>query len=362
MSSPVLVLFLSALALASALLPRPAAACEGVPLEVRTVQPREGATDIPLDVRVAVSFIGLGEADEFEVELLHDDTEVPTVATSWCYEHEGPYEVHCWWSLKPVDPLGAGTTYRVRAISTPSWQGEGSRHHESSFTTGSSSLGALSGTPTLEIRDAWTESTGAEYDYDKARRYVLDLTAVDGTPDPSATSLFHLEELDEAGKSLDLVHSLYVSNPGEETVYPVEYKQFLDGSVERGDCFRVVQENGAGARSDSVVACWEPPDSGGSDSGGSDSGGSDSGGPDSGRSDGGSSDGGSSDGGSSDSGGSDSGGPDGGSADGGNADSGSDSGSDGGSDGGGGKGCGSRAGLVFPLVLLLGLRFSRARR
>ena len=75
------------------------------PLQLRTVTPDEGSVDIPLDARILISFLGWGELKEYDVSLTLYSKEVPVTREEWCYEHEGPDEVHCWIRLRPDEPL-----------------------------------------------------------------------------------------------------------------------------------------------------------------------------------------------------------------------------------------------------------------
>jgi hypothetical protein len=237
---------------------RPATACEPVPLAVRTVQPAQGATDVPIDVRIAVSFVGYGTAGEFEVGLYRDDVAVAAAASSSCYEHEGPYEVHCWWFLRPAEPLATDTAYTIRATPTAAWSGEGPAGIATQFTTGSAEAPAVEGVPTLRVTEAWDEVAPDTCAYPVARRYWLELHPAGGRPDPSALSLFHLDALDADGSVRARVHTAFVTNPGGGEPDPA-FKQYLDASTAPSDCFRVVQEGPDGNLTAAVDACYAPP-------------------------------------------------------------------------------------------------------
>lgn len=276
--------------------------CDEGALRVRTVQPRDQAEEVPLDTRVVVSFIGEGQADHYTVALEQGGASVATSAQSWCYDHEGPLEVHCWIALTPAAPLTADTAYTVRIQSTERHTGQRPESLNTRFTTGSAQADPVVGAPGLRILAAWDvapEERGV-CDWERPRRYTLELTPAQ--PDPSALSLYQVWAIDPQGQRPEaLVHTIFVQNPAGEPPQqrgadragdsggdsadpagPTEYKQFLDGDTQPTDCFRVVQENAAGQASASVEACWaEDTDSGGSDSGGSDSGTGDSGADDS---------------------------------------------------------------------------------
>ncbi len=272
-----------------------ALACEPSPLELRTSQPAAGAVDVPLDVRAAVSFIGFGTADEFTVGLYRDDTEVPVSASSYCYEHEGPVEVHCWWVLRPSALLAASTAYELRIRSTETWSGEGSMNMAVTFTTGTAEAPDLAGLPTLRITDVWDEVATDSCQYPVARRYWLEVLPSGGVYDPSALSLFHIDALESDGRVRGRVHSTFVSNPGGGEVDPMT-KQYLDAATVPSDCFRMVQEGPDGTTTAAVDACPEAPvDTGSDDTGGDDTGGDDTGGDDTGSDDTGSDDTGSDD-------------------------------------------------------------------
>ena len=263
----------------------PAAACEPSPLQFRTSQPAAGAVDVPLDVRAAVSFIGLGTADEFTVGLYRDDTEVPVAASTYCYEHEGPVEVHCWWVLRPSTLLAASTAYELRVRSTETWSGEGAVSMTAPFTTGTSEAPDVAGVPTLRVTHAWDEVATDSCQYPVARRYWLEVLPSGGVYDPSALSLFHIDALESDGSVRGRVHSTFVSNPGGGEV-DTQLKQYLDAATSPSDCFRMVQEGPDGTTTAAVDACPEPPvDTGSADTGSDDTGSDDTGADDTGADD-----------------------------------------------------------------------------
>ena len=234
----------------------PAAACEPESLRLRTFQPRDGAADVPLDVRVAVSFIGWGTADQ-TVATVYDSGGVEVAATreAWCYLHEGPAEVHCWLALRPAAPLSAGATYTIAASA-------GADTARATFTTGAAFSVAPEGAPTLAVADAWEATAQTECDFALADRYTLVPGAVGGAPDPSTLSLFHLYALDAAGEPGAIIHSVFVSNPDSPTQVVPDLKQYLDGAEPNTGCFRLIQEGPSGARSAAADACWAAPDTG----------------------------------------------------------------------------------------------------
>ncbi len=268
-----------------------ALACEE-PLEVRTLYPREGSQDVPLNARLLVSFIGWGTTEEYSVQLTQDGEAVAATQDSWCYDHEGPHEVHCWVSLRPEELLSPESTYALQVKTTDAWPHDGFRQTSGAFTTGTHTLKPLEGTPGITVIDAWTEKDKA-CGYDIARRYWIDTTLLQ-EDDASGAAVFHLYALDEHGDPGEIIHTIFTGTP-TKAEEPLGLKQYLDGSLPQTDCFRVIEEDGAGNQTPWAEACFEPG-SGGSDSGGSDtatpdsgdtavsdSGGSDSGGSDSGN-------------------------------------------------------------------------------
>jgi hypothetical protein len=237
-------------------------ACEPEPLHLRTVQPAEGATDVPVDVRIAVSFIGYGTADEFEVRLAGAAGEVATDRSTWCYAHEGVAEVHCWHSLTPRALLEAGGRYQVQVESTERWSGEGAMRLTTSFVTGSSTAPVLVGPPALTVLDAWDEVGATDCEYPLARRYEFRALPGSGVADPSALSLFHLYPEAADGMVGDNVHTLFVTNPGDTQLSEEVFKQYLDGASAWSDCFWLEEESAAGVRSSPVRGCFEEEDTG----------------------------------------------------------------------------------------------------
>ena len=266
----------------------PASGCED-PLEIRSIYPNEGSEDVPLNARMLVSFIGMGAADEYRVLLTQDDVQIDTTQTSWCYEHEGPGEVHCWIRVVVKEELEASTRYRLTVSTTDKWPHSGARSTQSSFTTGTETIAPVEGTPGLVVLEAWMEKD-KECGYDIARRYWL-APSLQLADDDTGAAVFHLFALDEDGAPGDIIHTIFSGPPGakkgggeagrkaDKQQEPPGLKQYLDGSTLQTDCFRIIEEDGAGNLTPHADACFG--DSGGSDSGDSDSGGSDSGGSDS---------------------------------------------------------------------------------
>ena len=205
-----------------------AAACEPVPLNIRSVQPADGDVDVPIDARIAVSLIGYGTADEYTVELERGAAAIETTQESWCYDHEGPYEVHCWWMLKPTTPLSPLTPYTVRVRSTDTWQGDGSRTQVTQFVTGDAALGDVSGEPELEVLEVWEAEAETDCEWDLAFRASLRPTPIDRELDLSLLSLYHLREVFEDGTSGEIIHSVYVTNPGQTELSDEVMKQYLE--------------------------------------------------------------------------------------------------------------------------------------
>ncbi len=233
------------------------------PLEIRTIHPSDSDTDVPLDARVVISFIGWGAAEQYEARLTREGEDVASTTGSWCYEHEGPHEVHCWIRLTPDAPLEAEADYVVFVETTEAWPHADPRSLQARFTTGTESLQPISGAPGLVVQEPWLEAD-EDCGYPVARRYWLETTTTSGADDPRGLSLFHLYSLDAHGQPGDIIHTIFATNPSEgaEEDEPPWTKQYLDGSISQTDCFRMVEEDGAGSRSEPVDACWEPADTG----------------------------------------------------------------------------------------------------
>lgn len=266
--------------------------CDEGALRLRTVQPADGAVDVPPDVRVAVSFIGEGEADHYTVALYDGDAAVEASQSAGCYEHEGPLEWHCWIALRPVEALAPDRTYTVQIRSTDAHTGALPEQVSTRFTTGDTFAVSPASPPEFTLAEAWDpapEELGP-CDYTTPRRYTLLLTPAQ--PDPSALSLYHVYTHDPTGeRPAALVHTMFVTNPKPDpddtgaADGPTEFKQYLDGSTAPTDCFGVVQEDPAGRAGPLVVACWDPSPEDTADSTPPDSSPTDSSPPDSGPSD-----------------------------------------------------------------------------
>ncbi len=246
-------------------------------LSVRSVRPVDRQIDVPLDARVLVSLIGWGTAEEVTVRLVDDsDAELSVSTETWCYEHEGPDEVHCWFRLTPEESLAAETTHEVLINSSEAWAGAGHLSQSSSFTTGTGAVAAAGGPPTLTLDSRTDEEEAGVCDYADPRRYLLMLTGAE--TDTTGLGVFHLDQVfpDDSGEALR-VHTVHVFDDRPDT----DVKQYLDGGETTDDCYQVTYEDGAGRRTPGAVACWQS-DSGTPDSGTPDSGTPDSDTPDSG--------------------------------------------------------------------------------
>jgi hypothetical protein len=247
----------------------PAWACDRqIPLHVRTVQPPVNAIDVPVDARIMVSLKGWGTIDEVEVVLRKGGSTISVDLETWCYDHEGPYELHCYYRLLPEEELIPGTVYTIEIRSTETFQGDEPLSQNSQFTVGSDRVTPFDGPPELAIVDAVDVAPEdlTECDYDQPRRYMV--SAESSNVAPHGLSVLHLTEFFPDGSSPDaLVHTVLVSK--ERTTLSI--KQYLDGSMPRSDCFRLQLEDGAGRLSEVVEDCWivieDSGDSGSSDSG-----------------------------------------------------------------------------------------------
>ena len=226
--------------------------CPRRPLAIRQVLPPDGTVDVPLDTRLVIPTIGYGTVEDFDVVLSSDSGQVELEQRSWCYEHEGPDELHCWQALKPVGDLAAETSFEIVVTNTESWTGDGVISRRSQFTTGSEHHGALEGRPSGGVDEAWTQH-GLVCAWPQTRRYWMTFTEV---PDSSGLGLLHFMHLPEGGDPV-LVHTLYLD--GSTSGAPV--KQYLDARQDPSDCFQLVQEDGSGSWSEpSETFCWTQPE------------------------------------------------------------------------------------------------------
>ena len=241
-------------------------------LSVRSVRPVDRQVDVPLDVRVLVSLIGWGTAEEVTVRLVDDqDSELDVSTETWCYEHEGPHEVHCWFRLTPVEPLAADTTHDVLINSSEVWAGTGHLSQTTSFTTGSGAVAPTGAPPTLTLDSRSEDLETGPCDYANPRRYMLMLTGAE--TDATGLGVFHLDQVFPDGASEALrVHTVHVFEDRPDT----DVKQYLDAGEPTNECYQVTYEDGAGRLTPGDVACWEsdtgPPDSGVPDTSAPDSG------------------------------------------------------------------------------------------
>ena len=247
-------------------------------LEIRSFYPKSGDADVPLDVRILVSFIGWGTDDQYTVDLTREDGKpVKATTVTWCYDHEGPHEVHCWVSLKPEKPLVPETDYNTSIRTTDTWpHDDGGRSTRARFTTGTESVSPVTGSPSLSLTQVWTEKDKS-CGYPVARRYELTPVLL-LTEDETGGAVFHLYPLDEDGEPGDNIHTIFSGM----SFYPnsdgmLQVKQFLDGSVPQTDCFRIIEEDVAGNLSEPFDTCEFGKDTGLSDTGLSDTGLSDTG-------------------------------------------------------------------------------------
>ncbi len=240
-------------------------------LSVRSVRPNDGQADVPTDARVLVSLIGWGTTDEVAIRVV-DDTGATVEGTTetWCYEHEGPHEVHCWTRLTPNGPLAVDTAHSVRVNSTDAWTGSGSLSYTTTFTTGSSAASATAAPPSLTL-DERTEPSPESCGYAEPRKYILTLTAAE--TDAAGLAVFQLDHVFPDGSAeTERVHTVHVFHNQAD----VDVKQYLEGVDTPSDCFQVTHEDAAGRQTPGPVACW------GQDTGDADSGTQDTSGPDSG--------------------------------------------------------------------------------
>ena len=238
-----------------------AESCEE-PLTLRSVTPAPDQHDVPVDSRILVSFIGQGEAHEFDVSLLEAAQAVETQNHSWCYEHEGPYEKHCWWSLHPMQALSPNQSHTIRIQSTEHHSGEESFEFFSSFQTGSEPHPSLDEAPPsveiLEVIDL-DESETDSCDYAEPRRLLLAPTHA--MEDAASLGVYQIEEL-RPDSTAFAVHTVFATQPVQEREFAI--KQYADLSADPTGCYRLWVENGAGTPSQKTEFCWESeePDTG----------------------------------------------------------------------------------------------------
>ena len=225
------------------------------PLRVRSTRPQHGDIEVPVDARVLASFIGWGSLDEVQATLRGPEGELAHTQEGWCYEHEGPHEVHCWLRLSPAEPLAALTEHTLVLSSTELWGGEGVLFQETRFTTGEELAASTAGPPSLQIASLDLLDP-EECDYEEPQRFWLDLLAAE--VDPSGLSVFHVDQSVD-GSAFQRVHTLHLFEDSPD----FEAKQFLDGATEA--CFQVSHEDAAGRQTPGQTACW-PVDTGQPDS------------------------------------------------------------------------------------------------
>ena len=227
------------------------------PLEFRSVSPANEAVDVPLDSRVLVSFIGQGRADEFEVDLEVGGEAVSSTDESWCYPHEGPFEVHCWWSLKPDDLLPSTAEIQVRIQSTSSYQGEEAIQRTERFTTGQAlTENIIESPPSLAILEVIDipESELSECDFRQPRRAIFQ--ADSEVPDPYGLSVFHVDELSVEGNYFR-AHTVFVTLAAPPMLHGHNtFKQYVNLEEPYTGCYRVWAEDGAGSPTDVSTICW----------------------------------------------------------------------------------------------------------
>jgi hypothetical protein len=230
--------------------------CE-IPLEVRSVTPANEATDVPIDSRVLVSFIGQGSADEFQVDMEANGESISTSKESWCYPHEGPFEVHCWWALLPEDPLPATEQIQIRIQSTSSYQGEEPIDRIELFTTG---VGVtepnLTAEPSLEVLEVIDipESELTTCDFAQPRRAIIQVDS--DLSDPHGLSVFQIEELTVDG-SYFRAHTVFMTLSAPP--FPDHHnmiKQYVNLEQSYTGCYRISAEDGAGVATESGKICW----------------------------------------------------------------------------------------------------------
>lgn len=227
--------------------------CDRVPLMMRQTVPMTGSAEVPLNARLVFATIGYGTEDEWTLELRVEGAPVETSSRSWCYDHEGPDEVHCWHVLDPVEDLAPTTEYALVAKTTETWSGEDGLEQTSRFTTNEELLESpFSGTLSAEIGERWNQYGGLDCSWPVTRRYWL---TARNHQDESGLGLLHFYRVYDDAEP-ELVHTLFLTAEATEGLV----KQFLDATTNPSDCFFLVQEDGTGAMSEpSETFCWEPP-------------------------------------------------------------------------------------------------------
>ena len=230
-----------------------ASPCE-VPLSLRSVTPELNQHNVPRDSRVLVSFIGQGSDTEFEVALLEAENAVEAETQSWCYEHEGPFEKHCWFSLKPTEPLRSNQRYTIQIQSTDSYSGETPFFFDSSFHTASDTHPELdSSAPVVKLVELtdFEESEIGECDYEQPRRILIEPSHP--LSDEDRLGVYHIEELREDDSAFP-VHTVFVTQPVMERDFVI--KQYADLMADPTGCYRLWIEDGSGEVTDKAEFCW----------------------------------------------------------------------------------------------------------
>jgi hypothetical protein len=241
-----------------ALLGAPALAqeCEK-PLELRSVTPASEAVGVPIDSRVLVSFIGQGNADEFQVEIRVDGQVLSASKESWCYPHEGPYEVHCWWALQPEELLPAAEKIEIRIQSTSTYQGDSPIDHLDHFTTGTEQTEAIrSLAPRLKVIDVIdipeSELTDCDFAHPRKAWFQVDSEIAD----PHASAVFQIDEQAVDG-SFFRAHTVFLNHapPTFKEAHNI-IKQYVNLEKPYTGCYRIWAEDGAGTATKAGNLCW----------------------------------------------------------------------------------------------------------
>ena len=238
------------------LLSRPAAAedCSGQPLTLRQQVPGNGSTAVPIDTRILLSFIGLGDGSHISlgVTKLPGGVTVEGTTSSSCYAHESSTEVHCSFYFHPDEDFEPATDYRINATATSSHPSPGTRF-DSNFTTGLYPGASFPDAPDLSFLYYGPRyGTGVdECDWQDAYQYDL-LAVVEA--DLQGLSVLEVYEVD--GDASSHVHTLFLSQEQGDA----DFRQVLEPGTEGERCYEVYRHNAAGAASEgSGVVCWEEP-------------------------------------------------------------------------------------------------------
>jgi MYXO-CTERM domain-containing protein len=191
------------------------------------------------------------------VEIRSGEQILSATKESWCYPHEGPFEVHCWWALQPEELLPAAQEIQIRIQSTSSYRGGLAVDRLSRFTTGTelteASASLAPSLTVLEVIDI-PESELTACDFTHPRKALFQV----GTEvaDPNQTAVFQIDEQAVDG-SYFRAHTVFLNHPPpvSQEAFSV-IKQYVNRVEPHTGCYRIWVEDGTGAATEAGDICW----------------------------------------------------------------------------------------------------------